>query len=346
MVRAAPELSLRSVRSPVAQSLARTWNEDEVTRGSGLRSFLSPFELAFRAAVWGRNGAYDVGLLRTVRLNARVISVGNLVVGGTGKTPVSAWLAAQVARRGHRAAVLHGGYGLDEPALHRLWNPGIVVVVDRDRVAAGRRAIAQGATMLVLDDGFQHRRLMRDLDVVLIPAESWRLEPRLLPRGPWREGLAALRRATLLIVTRKTASPEVAASVARALAVRCPNTPVAMVALRPAGWRRGDGLAGTPDGVVLAVAAVAQPALFVANAREAGTVVGGVLSYRDHHAYSDRDLESIVTAAHGRPIVTTEKDWIKLEGRLDARQVWRLLQRVEVEAGGAALEAHLDGLAQ
>lgn len=324
--------------------VARWWAGGYGVQGGLLRLLTLPLEGAYRAAIGARNRAYDAGLVQVVRLPLPVVSVGNLAVGGAGKTPVAAWIATELVARGHRPAVLHGGYGADEPELHRRWNPEIPVHVGRDRARSGRGAAAEGATALVLDDAFQHRRVGRDVDLVLVAAESWTPAARLLPRGPWREGPRALGRATHVAVTRKTASAEVAAAVARRLAAYT-DVPVATLALRPAGWRNADGIAAQPPSEpALAVAAIAQPELFRVSARIAGADVGDLIAFPDHHRYDAADARRVVAAAAGRPILTTEKDWVKLRGLLRDVRVWMLLQRVELEEGGEALRAALDGL--
>lgn len=311
-----------------------------------LRAALAPAEGLYRIGIGARNRAFDRGLLSVARLPVPVVSVGNLAVGGAGKTPIAAWLAAELTRRGYESAVLHGGYAADEPTLHRLWNPGMQVLAGRDRVSNGRRAIADGATAIILDDGFQHRRLARDIDLVLVAAETWPRRMRLLPRGPWRETPAALTRATLVAVTRRTATPAEAAEVAHTISGHVPELPEPIiVALRPDGWARADGGAAEPPrGGVLAVAGIALPALFVLGARGAGAAVDELMAYPDHYSYGPADAEAIDYAARGRPIVTTEKDWVKLAELLEPGRVWLLRQRVEVEHGAATLAAALDGL--
>jgi tetraacyldisaccharide 4'-kinase len=324
--------------------VARWWAGGYGARGELLRAVTLPLEAAYRMAIAARNRAYDAGVAPVVRLPLPVVSVGNLAVGGAGKTPVSAWIAAELAARGHRPAVLHGGHAEDEPELHRRWNPAIAVYVGRDRAASGRRAAADGATALVLDDAFQHRRVARDVDLVLVAAENWTPTPRLLPRGPWREGPGALRRASHVAVTRKTVSGEVARTVVRRLAAWT-DAPIAMLALRPGGWRHRDDVAAAPPSEPgLAVAAIAQPELFRASARMAGADVADLIAFPDHHRYDAADARRVLAAASGRPILTTEKDWVKLGGLLGDSQVWMLLQRVELEEGGEALRAALDGI--
>lgn len=238
-----------SVRPLYARArLERRWQQGAV-RGSGrlLDAALVPAELAYRAAVACYHRAYDAGWRTAEAVGVPVLSVGNVMVGGTGKTPVAAWLVDELRRRGAHPAILHGGYSADEPRLHRQWHPGVRVISERDRTAAAQRALAAGATVLVLDDGFQHRRLARDVDLVLIPAEHWTPTPRLLPRGPWREPLRALARAHVIAVVRKTADVDTAKRVSAEVAALTPDRPVLRLRLRPTGWRVARSRANSRD---------------------------------------------------------------------------------------------------
>jgi tetraacyldisaccharide 4'-kinase len=193
----------------------RFWNGELGAAGTALDIVMIPASALFNATASVRNALYDLGALPTERVPAAVISVGNIAVGGTGKTPVTAWIARALRESGRAPAVLHGGYAADEPALHAVLNPDIPVLAGRDRITSAGRAIARGADVLVLDDAFQHRRIHRDLDIVLVAAESWPRARHVLPRGPWREEDTALRRASWVVVTRRTASAEDAGTVAR-----------------------------------------------------------------------------------------------------------------------------------
>lgn len=366
--------------TPVAATrVERIWRGEAGVAGAVLMAALLPFEAAYRVASTAYHASYSRGLRRQHRLGVPVVSVGNIAVGGTGKTPVTRWVVEELRRRGARPAVLHGGYAADEPALHRLWYPDVPVVVDRDRIAGGARAIEAGADVVVLDDGFQHRRLARDLDVVLVAAEDWTPRPKLLPRGPWREGPAALRRADIVVVTRRTAPRESAAEIADTIGRWAPGVAIAQVHLYPAGWRPARDLgqpdaggsrgatapdlpgmaaasgsdrpeaaasaaAGAPAGEVVAVAGIARPQEFVANAVAAGANVADVVIFRDHHAYDARDARRILEGAAGRPVVTTAKDAVKLAPLAPELDLWILDQGVAVEGGEAAIERHLDDL--
>ena len=326
----------------------RMWRREAGAAGKALQAALTPAELLFRAVVRARNAAYAHELMPAARAKVPVLSVGNIVVGGAGKTPLTAWLARRLADAGHSPAVLHGGYAEDEPELHRAWNPDIPVYVGRDRVLSARAATDAGASVLLLDDGFQHRRLDRDVDLVLVPAESWTAVPHLLPRGPWREPVAALRRASALVITHRASSLAQLQAARDGASAVAPDVPVMVVALVADRWRAGaDALAPaaagarSPDQPVIAVTAIAQPALFVENARAAGATVDELIAFPDHHAFDTADAAEIVSRAAGRGIVTTAKDWIKLQALLPAAQVHVLEQRVVLEQGSDELDALL-----
>lgn len=330
------------MRLPGLDALAhRLWTEEPGVGGTLLRALLAPAEALYGTGVAVRNAAYDRRLLGIERVDIPVMSVGNVAVGGTGKTPFAHWLAVRLKARGERPAVLHGGYAADEPALHRRWSPDIEVIVEPDRVRGAQRAQQTGATAVVLDDAFQHRRLHRDLDIVLISAEHWPGRRRLLPRGPWRESARALDRADVIVCTHKIATAAAAAHVAAELAARVP-VPVVTVHLRADGWVHGDAPAEAPPKPALLVAALAWPAIFAGDAAAAGADVAETMLFPDHHAYTERDAAAILGRAAGRPIIMTEKDWVKLEGLLDARAVWLLRQTVVPEHGLGPFDAALD----
>jgi len=328
-----------------AALLARVWEPE----GAGRRliaPLLIPAEALYRAVIALRNLAWDREWVTATHAAIPVVSVGNLAVGGAGKTPFAAWLAARLRTRGERPAILHGGYASDEPALHRKWNPDIPVFEGRDRIGSAAAARERGATVAVLDDGFQHRRLARDADIVLIAAETWTRTRSLLPRGPWREPAASLRRAGLLVITRKAADSATARRVAADLVPLAPSVPQAVAAIEPTGWQ-APGPAGTqPDGPCIAIAGIAAPASFIANAQAAGARVERSLLFEDHHTYTAADARRILAEAAGRSIVTTEKDAVKLEALLPHAPIWTLRQSVRIETGADVLEQLLDRVLQ
>jgi tetraacyldisaccharide 4'-kinase len=278
-----------------------------------LATLTAPMAVAFAGVVRARNLLYDTGLLSSRAAPIPVVSIGNLAVGGTGKTPVSAWVAHVLRLAGRRPAIVMRGYGEDEILLHRRWNPDVPVFRAPSRAHGTREAVLAGSDVVILDDGFQHRALRRDLNFVLLsPAHP--LPARLLPRGPFREPLAALRRAHRVLVTAKGLH-ETEAAVGMAAELRkVPGLPpVDVFSFRLGAWAELDGRSATlPPGPPFVVTAVAEPEGF---ARGVGDHTGGVpecLSFPDHHAYSREDAERIGRMAGGRWIAVTEKDAVKL----------------------------------
>jgi tetraacyldisaccharide 4'-kinase len=330
------------------------------------RLFLSLLSLLFRLVVAARNAAYDAGLRRARRVEAPVISVGNLAAGGTGKTPFVEHLARALLARGRKVAVLSRGYRAagrgapsDEAALLAENLPAVAHVQDRDRVRGAREAIeVHGADCLLLDDGFQHRRLARDLDLVLIDA----LDPwghGLLPRGLLREPASALARADGAVITRADLVPrgrleEIAAGLRRARA----NLPIVEAAeeaqaLVPLAAGPGGEPPGWLDGrAVFAFAGIGHPDAFYARLERLGARVCGRESFPDHYAYRAVDLARLRAAARearAEALVCTQKDAVKLaplagaeRGAAGALPVLVLKIRTAILAGEIALEQLLE----
>lgn len=296
--------------------------------------------------VWWLASAGGRGLQKARRVSGlTVISVGNLAVGGTGKTPVAAWLVAKLRGWGLHSCLLVGGHADDEAELHRGWHPDVPVLQGSDRFANAVRARAQGVQVAVLDDGFQHRRIGRDADVVLLAAED-AFPGRLLPRGPYREVANALARADAVIVTRRAASAERARRVCDAVERYAPGAARAGVRLEASGWRKLNGRAGCPEGVdALAVCAVGRPRSFESTVR--GLLGGEVelMDFADHHEYGAADVARIRTRAAGRPVVVTEKDAVKLRSFADELcDTYVLQDALEWEWGEPDVTRLIEGL--
>ena len=292
-----------------------------------------------------RNRHYDrVGGTRLAGI--RIASVGNLAVGGTGKTPLTAWMARELSDRGARPAVLMRGYGHDEALLHRRWNPDVDVVVGPDRVAGARIARTRGADVAILDDGYQHRRLARDLDLVLLAVEDPR-PARVLPAGPYREPWSGLARADAVVLTRRGASLAEAEALARAVEAEFPGLVRAALRLGPGAWTDVEGTPSAPPrGPVLAVAAVARPEAFRAAVEERSGEPVELLAFADHHEYTAGDARKIARRAAGRTVVVTEKDAVKLvphRGVLGGVRV--MSQELGWDWGQEAIGSLLDELA-
>jgi tetraacyldisaccharide 4'-kinase len=331
------------------RAINRVW-ESASLPARAARAALIPASWVYGAIVAVRNAAFDRGIFRSNPLPLPSISVGNLTVGGTGKTPVSAFIAARLAEMGMKPAIVMRGYGGDEPLVHARLNPGIPVFAAADRVRGALDARAAGRDVVVLDDAFQHRRAKRDADVVLLSADL--AGPvRQLPAGPWREPLESLARASLIIVTRKGASPVRARELlahARPFAPAAGGAIVHLAASELVEWMSGNVL--YPKALhgkkVLAAAAIGDPRAFAAQLRHAGALVD-LAAERDHHAYSAADAARLARRAGASELVVcTLKDAVKL-GPVwprEAPPLWYVSQRVVLESGGAELDRILASL--
>ncbi|MFL5383476.1 MAG: tetraacyldisaccharide 4'-kinase [Longimicrobiaceae bacterium] len=326
--------------------VTRWWRGEGGAAGKMLDVALLPAEWLFRGVVAARNAAFERGMIDAERVDVPVVSVGNVGVGGAGKTPFAAWIAARLRAWGRTPGIALRGYGEDEILLHRELNPGVPVAAAARRVEAARELAAAGCDVVVLDDGFQHRRLARDLDVALVAVEGWDPSPRLLPRGPWREDVPALARADVVVLTRKSAGAARAREVAAEVRRAAPGKPVVLChlaadRLTPLHGGAALDLAWLQGRDVLAVAALAQPEPFFAALRDAGATVEEA-AYADHHPFSPADAASIRTRAGERPIVMTHKDAVKLRTLLvPSTEVLVLNQAVRIESGGGELDAAL-----
>jgi tetraacyldisaccharide 4'-kinase len=288
---------------------------------------LGPASLVYGGVIAVRHALFDVGLLRVHRVEGlQVVSVGNVVVGGSGKTPLVIFLAQWALAAGHRVAVLSRGYGRndrepldfdasvlpetdrcgDEPRLIARRAPGARLFVEADRVSAAHRARASGCTVALLDDGFQHRRLARDADVLIeIPEAS----TAALPWGPGREFSSGKRRATVVWNGRGATDPTGRLVVT---AVRSTDGSLLTLTAQP----------------VVALSGIARPERFTDTLVGLGAHVVGVERFSDHHRFSTRDLERVRANADRAQalIVTTEKDRERLPAGFEAVVVETVLE--------------------
>lgn len=305
-----------------------------------------------------RRALHRSGVLRAGSLPRPVVSVGNLTVGGTGKTPHVQFLARWLSGRGVKVAVLSRGYGRrtrgvvwasgvspaaaasvgDEPALLARTLPGVPVVVGESRLEAGREALRRvPVDAFLLDDGFQHQCLHRDADILLVDGIRGLGNRRTLPFGPLREPPDHARFADALVVTRCTDASQ--AERARAGIPFPADRPLAatrLVApcLVDAEWREMPLPAAGAE--VAAFAGLARNGQFESTLQACGLRVARFLAFRDHHPYGARDIRNIAAAAGGLPVVTTEKDLVRLPGELPFR-VCALRVAVEFLSGWDAL---------
>src|SRR3954468_21470329 len=203
-----------------------------------VRLALLPASALWRGAMLTRELAYRNGWLATRDLPLPSVAIGNLTVGGSGKTPVAIWVAQHYVSRGLVPGILLRGYGADETLVHQHAVPEAQVIADPDRAAGADRALARGAQVLVLDDAFQRLDVRRDLNIAVISAETTRAVRWPLPAGPWREGWGALDRGDAVIVTRKRATAEAAL----ALAARLQNKVAGPIAVAHLGLQYLEGM--------------------------------------------------------------------------------------------------------
>lgn len=314
-------------------------------RDRALRALLAPASAAYAAVTTARNMMYDRKLLHVDRFSIPVISVGNLTVGGTGKTPFTAYLVHRLAAMGERPAVVTRDYGGDERLVHELLNPGVSVHVAAERAAGVRAAAAAGASVAVLDDAFQHRRAARELDIVLVSAERWQSSARVLPAGPLREPMRGLCRAGLLVVTSKSASAVTADAAAVQLGRLCPGTGQIRAGLHPAELvdvtapERRQPLSMLAGSDVVAAAGVGDPSSFFEQLEQLGARVTRRV-YRDHQPYSGAEVRDLMLlAGDGRRVVVTAKDAVKLSPLWPAKAppAWYVSQVVRITHGDTLL---------
>lgn len=312
---------------------------------ASIRLVLWPLSAAYGVTMRARRALYSGGVLRVHPAALPTISVGNLTAGGTGKTPMAAWLAGKLQTRVPTAIVLRG-YGTDELNVHYRLNPTLSVIVKNpDRVAALLEARGAGAKVAVLDDGFQHRRVARTADVVLLSVEQLRRPRRLLPAGPWREPLATAATADVIVLTRKSASAAEARAERDALANVFPRVPIAIVSLAPSGLVAAVGNETRPleslrGSAVLAIAAIGEPESFRSQLEQLGARAQ-LAAFRDHHEFTPEDVNRLAATAPDALAVCTLKDAVKLAALWPtSRALWYVSQRLEIEAGAE----HLDQL--
>jgi tetraacyldisaccharide 4'-kinase len=329
--------------------------------GGLLLAPLTPVSWVYGGVARLHRAAYAGGWLPTRRLPCRVISVGSLVVGGSGKTPLAAWIASGLHARGYRVVLATRGYRRsgrdpvhalsdgrrlrgdpvgsgDEPLVLAAHSAGVPVLVGRDRGVVGLRAVAAfGADVLVLDDGFQHHRLHRDLDVVTFDGRFGLGNGLVLPRGPLREPASALARAHAVAVidgplaaADERAVTRLAASPHRIVARRRATT---LRSIRGGPGEPATALAGLRVGLL---AGLGQPDAFQRTLEEHGATVVARRVFRDHHRYRPRDVRDLHREAG--IWVTTEKDAGKILPGWTRADLRVLRMTLQIEDGEAVLD--------
>jgi tetraacyldisaccharide 4'-kinase len=325
-----------------------------------LRGALRIVETPYSWAVVWRNQQFDSGRKPVERVAVPVISVGNLSLGGTGKTPMVEWLANRFSKSGVEPAIVSRGYGAkkgvpnDEALELAAKLPGVPHVQNPDRVAGVRTAIEQfGCRLVLLDDGFQHRRIHRDLDIVLLDA----LEPfgycHMFPRGMLREPLSSLHRADVVALSRADLIPESERERIRAIVrenspdalwIECRHAPVHLRSSSSVTTPLID-LANKP---IAAFCGIGNPGGFRRTVEQCGYQLLALREFPDHFAYQTADLRSLTSWAADSPadaVLCTHKDLVKLGvDRLGEKPLWALMVGLEITAGREGFEVLLKNL--
>lgn len=335
--------------------------EDHGVGAALLRGAMRIVEPIYAAIVASRNGFYSKRVISSKRASRPVVSVGNITTGGTGKTPVVRWLAEHLRGRGMHPAILMRGYksqpgqsGDEAQLLDDLLNPPatgtpVVIEANPDR-AGGSEAVLRAhpdVDVFILDDGFQHRRLQREFDLVLIDATNPFGYDHVLPRGLLREPLDGLARASAFLMTRvDQALPGAVEACQAEIRRRAPAAPIyhcrhasAAVMCEEDGRTTSQPIERLRDKRVFAFCGIGNPGSFQRQLASSGATLVGHRAFGDHHHYGRKDVEQLereAAAAGAEVLISTEKDWVKFS-RLDGSRnstlpVWRV--RLEIEFQG------------
>ncbi len=277
-----------------------------------------------------RNFFYDRGVLAVLKPPVPVISFGNITVGGTGKTPAVIWCAQYLLQRGMRPGIASRGYNPDGPAgadgndearLIAEATPGVPHAWDADRAAAAARLVKDhGCDVVILDDGFQHRRLHRSIDFALISALDPFGRGFVMPRGFLREPVSSLRRATCVIITHSNlVSSERLMEIRKRVWDIDEGIKLAEAVHRPTALVV-EGVEQDPASIngarIFVFCGIGSPHAFVVSLANLGAEVLGIRSFGDHHVYTDEEVAEVLSQARERGaemVVTTQKDRVKIE---------------------------------
>ena len=326
-----------------------------------LRGLLRLLTIPYAFLSWSRNRLFDLGWRRTRQVDVPVISVGNITTGGTGKTPMVAWLARWLRDHGMRVALVSRGYGSrageanDEALELEQMLPDVPHLQNPDRVAAVQTAIAEWESqVIVLDDAFQHRRIHRDLDIVLVDATEPFGTGSQLPRGLLRESARELRRAGLVGITRsdQVADDSLQATIDR-LQRLAPGIPVLQLRHVPRELLAADGTTAPLQSLerkqVLAVSGIGNPRAFHDSLQQAGMQLAASREFPDHHRFSRQEIDELDDWVKSHPgaeaLICTGKDLARLQlNQLGGLPLWAMTIDMEVSQGLPALETYLESI--
>ena len=301
--------------------------QDKSLGAFALRLFLYAVSLLYGTVIKLRNHAFDTGLIKSAKAQVPVISIGNITTGGTGKTPLVIWLCNKISQMNLRTAVLTRGYMSeegtmgDEPTMLAKSCPQTKVIVNSDRMAGARKAVCEyDSQVLILDDGFQHRQIQRDLDIVAIDATCPFGYGRMLPAGLLREPINSLQRANAVIITRfDQLADGFSSELEKTIHQSNPNLIIAKAVHKANSIKLLDGseepLESLKNKRIFAFCGIGNPGAFIAGFAERGDNLVGHKIYNDHHNYTRDDIKLVAELANrckADMIITTQKDWVKI----------------------------------
>lgn len=311
-----------------------------------LRVIFSIASICYGTVIMLRNFFYSVGIFKTQKVNAIVISVGNITVGGTGKTPFVIWLCNFLKQQNISLAVLTRGYKAqrrtqtDEPAEIAENCLDVPIIINPDRVAGAKEAIEKyGAKVLILDDGFQHRRLFRNLDIITIDAAEPFGFGKHLPAGLLREPVSSLKRANAVIITHcDLVAESKLKDIEQTLKDINPRLLIMKTSHKPSCIFTSDNKQLSIDYLkgknVFAFCGIGNPDSFRKTLENEGAVVKGFEIFDDHYHYSQDDIVSIVQKAknaNAQLVIATQKDWTKIKHLESLRTIDTFFAYLEIE---------------
>ena len=283
-----------------------------------------PFAFLYFFIIALRNIFYAFNIFRKYKINAKVISVGNVTWGGTGKTPVVAFIADMLAKKNHRVSILIRGYGNDESELLPKLTSNVPVIIGKDRVKTGMEAVENYLSdTVILDDGFQHRRLRRDLDIVCIDAAKPFGNGWMIPAGTLREGLGSLKRADIFLITKAdlVSGKDNLKNLEKKLKAINPGAVIAKAIHRPLYFYKilneeKINIGELQNRELVLVSAIGSPECFEKTILRLGLKINKHFIFRDHHLYTKNDIAQIEEYCKKNQldtVVVTEKDAVKLK---------------------------------
>jgi len=300
-----------------------TLMKDERARARDIpaKAVLRLVSWGYLAAVRVIDWAYKNGIKRKYKVSVPVVSIGNLTLGGTGKTPFAIFLADYFLSAGKKPAVLTRGYGGDESVLLKNEMPLVPVYLGKDRVASANRAVTDGRDLLILDDGFSHRRIERDLNILMIDGVNFFGNSLVFPRGVLREPTSAIERADMFVLTKvDSASRARIEEIHAFLAKRAPGKTVVDARHKPSFLTDVTGAAYALSFLngkrISVVSGIGDPDYFAFLLKEEGARIISRHDYMDHHKYKQRDIDAIYLASVSKKtenIIMTAKDYVKIK---------------------------------